>query len=348
MACNEPAWWYRDGPHWQASLLRPISHVYGVIAQRRFFNTKPYRSRLPVICVGNFTAGGTGKTPMSLLIASIIEAADHAPWFLSRGYGGRLDGQERIDPARHAAADTGDEPLLLAARAPTVISRDRALGAEFIERQAPRNAVIIMDDGLQNASLAKDLTIAIVDGNRGFGNGAVIPAGPLRAQLAFQVPLADVIIINGTDGNRARQQLDEISAAKNIPQLSAKTVPTGDMAWLKNAKVVAYAGVANPDRFFRLLESLGANIVERVAFNDHQTLPNEAAEDLIARAANKGATLVTTEKDYVRLAGLDRARVDLKARSKTLPIVLQMPGSDRAILAQRIATAIAKRAEAAG
>jgi tetraacyldisaccharide 4'-kinase len=343
VARGEPEWWYASTLQWQATALSSVASVYGIVAKWRYNRTTSYRSKLPVICVGNFTAGGTGKTPMSLLVADIVEEAGGAPWFLSRGYGGRLDGQERVDPARHTAAEVGDEPLLLAARAPTVISRNRQLGAEFIARHAPTNAVIIMDDGLQNPALAKDLTIAVVDAARGFGNGFVIPSGPLRAPLAFQMGLADVIVVNGASGDLARRQLANAPGAAALPQLSARPEPRGDTAWLKGAKVVAYAGIANPERFFALLESLGATVVERVSFGDHQSMSNENAESLLALAGQHGAQLVTTEKDFARLGGLDRARAELLARSKTLPIALHMPDEDRARLAARVNQAMAKK-----
>ena len=340
MAQSEPSWWYAGGATWQRNLLRPVASLYGRIAAARYSATTPERAARPVICVGNFTAGGTGKTPMSLLIADLVEQNGGAPWFLSRGYGGRLDGQERVDPARHTAAEVGDEPLLLAARAPTVTSRDRRLGAEFIARQAPANAVIIMDDGLQNPALAKDLTIAVVDAARGLGNGAVIPAGPLRAPLAFQLARTDLVVINGASGTQARDQLANLAAAKHIPMLSAAPVARGDTAWLAGLRVVAFAGIANPQRFFALLERLGATVVERVAFADHQTLSDTAAENLVARADASNATLVTTEKDFVRLAGLDGARIALAARAKPVAIELQLPDADHTLLGQRIAALI--------
>ncbi len=352
MAQGEPGWWYCDAPQnepqWQRTVLQPAASLYGAVAQFQYSRVKPYRAKFPVICVGNFTAGGTGKTPMSLFVADLVEAAGGAPWFLSRGYGGRLDGQERVDPARHTAAEVGDEPLLLAARAPTVISRDRRLGAEFLARRAPANAVIIMDDGLLNPALAKDLRIAIVDGRRGFGNGAVIPAGPLRAPLAFQLGLADIIVINGRPGStamcRAQLHLADAPQASAMPQLSAIPVPRGNTAWLEGLKVAAYAGIADPARFFDLLEKLGATVIERVAFADHQSLSNEDAEKLLSHAAKNGAALITTEKDYVRLGGLDRARLELRAKSKMLPITLQMPDNDRAALLARVVAAVSGRA----
>ncbi|NOT70321.1 MAG: tetraacyldisaccharide 4'-kinase [Hyphomicrobium sp.] len=340
MAVREPSWWYGDGPRWPARVLAPIGEVYAYAARRRMLNASPYHSRLPVICVGNFTAGGTGKTPMSLLVAGIVEQLGYQPWFLSRGYGGRLDGQERVDPARHTAAEVGDEPLLLAARAPTVISRNRALGAEFIERYAPGNAVIIMDDGLQNPTLAKRLSIAVVDAARGFGNGLVIPAGPLRAHLGLQITRSDVIVINGAAGDRARAQLSEYSDTGFVSVLAAHPVATHDTAWLNGADVVAFAGIANPERFFSLLESLGAKVAARVAFADHQTVTQSQAEGLLRQATELNAQLITTAKDYVRLAGLDGARQTLREKSKTLDIALQMTAEDREALTRHIAKAI--------
>lgn len=273
---------------------------------------------------------------MSLLVADIVEEHGGAPWFLSRGYGGRLDGQERVDPARHTAAEVGDEPLLLAARAPTVVSRDRRLGAEFIARQAPANAVIIMDDGLQNSSLSKDLTIVVIDRARGLGNGKVIPAGPLRGPMAAQLPRTDLIVINGSSGDAAVTDLTRFPSAACIPKLAAAPQPLEATDWLSGARVVAFAGIANPDRFFSMLERAGANVVSRTVFADHKTLSNSEAGKLLIEADDADALLVTTEKDYVRLRGLDGARVALYDRAKPAAIKLQMSESDRALLNARV------------
>ena len=165
---------------------------------------------MPVICIGNFTAGGSGKTPLALLVAQLVADEGREPWFLSRGYGGRLPGPIQVAPDVHGSADVGDEPLLLARRAPTVIARNRAAGAQFIEATAPANAVIIMDDGLQNPFLAKELVIAVVSGDRGFGNGHVIPAGPLRAPLAAQIGLADTIVVTGHEASELEEALEDL------------------------------------------------------------------------------------------------------------------------------------------
>jgi len=341
MPALEPSRWYGGGS-WQRALLMPVAMIYRRIAERRFRHTTPYRSRLPVICVGNFTAGGTGKTPMSLFVADLVTEAGGSPWFLTRGYGGRLDGQELVDRSRHTAADVGDEPLLLAERAPTVVSRDRALGAEFIERQAPPDAVIVMDDGLQNPSLAKDLTIALVDGRRGVGNCEVIPAGPLRAELGFQLKMTDLIVLTGDWNAFAERQIDAFPESRPIAKLAAAVLPSGDVAWLKGAKVIAFAGIANPQRFFFLVEKLGGDLLETFSFPDHKTLSRADASELLAAAEQANARLVTTEKDYVRLNGLDGARREVKASARVLTIAFSFSDADRAQLLERIKAAMAK------
>jgi tetraacyldisaccharide 4'-kinase len=290
-----------------------------VIASRRILNAKPYRSTLPVICVGNFTAGGSGKTPLALLLGKLVAEDGREPWFLSRGYGGKLEGPARVDLARHEASDVGDEPLLLARAFPTVIARDRRKGAEAIEAWAPKSAVIIMDDGLQNPALAKDLSIAVVDAMRGLGNGHVIPAGPLRAPIEVQMRLAQLIVITN------RQQLRETLAAKTIRQLTDAPVVLAstramDGSRFRGKRVLAFAGIANPDRFFATLAEAGANILRCEAFADHHPFSEAEARELLERANRLGATLVTTEKDIARLSGRSGFCADLKKRSETLAI----------------------------
>lgn len=342
MPAREPSWWYGD-PSWQSSLLAPGAAIYQRIAEARFRSATPYRARLPVICIGNFTAGGTGKTPMALAVADLVAEAGGTPWFLSRGYGGRLDGQELVDPERQTAAEVGDEPLLLARRAPTVISRDRGLGAEFIARQAPADAVIIMDDGLQNPSLAKDLTIALVDRIRGLGNGKVIPAGPLRAGMPFQLARTDVIVLTGREGTNAQRQLEAFRESRSIETLTAEPKPRGDTNWIAGIKVVAFAGIANPERFFTLLASLGADIIQSTRFADHAVLSESDAARLLEASERAQAVLVTTEKDFVRLHGLGGARKLLEGASRPLPISLALGASDRERLAARIKHVISCR-----
>jgi tetraacyldisaccharide 4'-kinase len=339
---SEPSWWYGPGGGWQTALLSPIGAIVGAIASRRLQNAKPYRSPLTVICVGNFTAGGSGKTPLALLLAKLVAEENREPWFLSRGYGGRLQGPVCVNPARHSASDVGDEPLLLARTAPTVIARNRREGAETIEALASKNAVIIMDDGLQNPVLAKDLSIAVVDARRGFGNGHVIPAGPLRAPLAVQINLADLIELTGQGSSADVSIVRKLRALTTAPIVSAQTRAEDSAAKFLGQKVIAFAGIANPDRFFSTLGFLGAEIVERRAFADHHVFSEAEARDLIETAERTGAVLVTTEKDLARLPGTTGACGTLKERSEALAIRTAIEGDDLEVVRGLIRRAIAR------
>lgn len=340
MPGREPRWWYGTGPHWQATLLSPVGRLVGSVATARLRKKNFYSSRLPVICIGNFTVGGSGKTPLALLVARLVSDEGHEPWFLSRGYGGRLSGPVRVDAAVHGSVDIGDEPLLLAHHASTVVSRDRREGARFIEATAPANAVIIMDDGLQNPFLAKDLVIAVVSGDRGFGNGRVIPAGPLRAPLSAQIGLADAILVTGHASETTRVLRDFLRTLTQEPLLSATTRASEDAARLRGRRVVAYAGIANPERFFAMLESLGASVVARRAFADHHAFSDREARDLVDMARRTSADLVTTEKDMARLSGAAGPCAELRDRSTALKIETVIEGDDLAILKTKIRDAI--------
>jgi tetraacyldisaccharide 4'-kinase len=301
---------------------------------------------LPVICVGNFTAGGTGKTPLALAIAEHLIQRGEQPAFLTRGYGGRSRGPLWVEPERHATRDVGDEPLLLARRAPVMLARDRREGALVIEGGERPASVIVMDDGLQNPALHKDLTIALVDADRGVGNGRVIPAGPLRAPLEFQIALADAIVVNGTAAGAVegaairRRVVDVLRREFTGPVLQATAAPSGDTGWLAGAKVVAFAGIGNPARFFRLLETLGAELAAREVFPDHHTFTEADAARLISTARDRAAHLVTTEKDWVRLATGEGRLAELRQAARTLPIRLAMPAADTARLADLLVTTV--------
>ena len=342
MRGSEPDWWYGAGPQWRATLLSPIGALVGAIAMARLRGAKPYRPLIPVICVGNFTAGGSGKTPLAILLARIVSGLGREPWFLSRGYGGTLKGPLRVEPATHSADEVGDEPLLLARHAPTVIARDRRRGAEAIEASASQDGVIIMDDGLQNPALAKNLSIAVVDTDRGFGNGYVIPAGPLRAPLAAQIGLAGLIVMTGRRPSGEPPLVTMLREMTGVPIVKAETRPTDGAADLKGRKVVAYAGIANPQRFFSMLDSLGADIVERHTFADHHAFSEAEAEMLLEAASRSHASLVTTEKDLVRLTAASGRRAELKKRSAALPIETVIEGADLKVLTAMIERAIAR------
>ena len=284
-----------------ATVLQPLAALYGWAATARYWRATPYRSRLPVICVGNFTAGGTGKTPLVIHLCERLKAAGHEPVALTRGYGGRLSGPYWVNAKSDVARDVGDEALLLARAAPTLVARDRRAGAHAIETGPHPVTVIVMDDGLQNPALAKDLTIAVVDGGRGLGNGLVMPAGPLRAPLPFQLELTDAIVVNGAEADAPVAEWLRHRFAGSV--LRASLVPAENADWLKGARVVAWAGIGAPERFFAMLRALGAEVVETLAFRDHQWLGEDDARRLLELARQHAATLVTTAKDMARLTG---------------------------------------------
>ncbi|MEM7777906.1 MAG: tetraacyldisaccharide 4'-kinase [Pseudomonadota bacterium] len=350
MPLKEPNWWYASPPRWEARALAPFALAFGYAAQYRHRLASPYRARLPVICVGNLTAGGTGKTPLSLLIAEDVRRIGRQPVFLTRGYGGRATGPHWVDTATDRAHDVGDEALLLADAAPTVVARRRDKGAAEIEANPSRGDVIIMDDGLQNPQLEKDLRIAVVNGARGIGNGRVIPAGPLRAPLEFQLERVDCVVVNsvvssvmnrsGDAGSRHPDLSGALAAqSSDCPILQAQTRPTGDTTWLQGTRIVAFAGIAHPDRFLALIRNLGGQVVATQIFNDHQPISEAPAQKLITLAEASDACLLTTTKDFARLKGSGGAAALLAERTRCLPVTLQFDDADLATLRMLIARA---------
>jgi tetraacyldisaccharide 4'-kinase len=338
---DEPAWWYRDPPSGVAKVLRPIAALYGHAAAARYHRASPYRSRLPVVCVGNFTAGGAGKTPLVIELSRRLKAAGHEPVTLTRGYGGRLAGPYWVNASSDTARDVGDEALLLARAAPTLVARDRPAGARAIESGPNPCTVIVMDDGLQNPSLAKDLTIAVIDGARGIGNGLAIPAGPLRAPLDFQLEITDAILVNGGEADAPVAEWLRHRFVGSV--LRASVTPAADRGWLEGQRVVAWAGIAAPQRFFAMLRSLGAEIVETVPFRDHEWIGEGDARRLLDLAEQHRATLVTTAKDMARLSGAAGLPAQLAAASRVLEIALSLPEPDADRLMSLIDTALTTR-----
>ena len=329
MRLDEPAWWYAtDGSHPASRVLAPLGRVYGWAVERRFRTAVPHHARFPVICIGNFTVGGTGKTPLSRFLLETFAARGVQAACLTRGYGGSLSGPVWVDLAHHSAREAGDEPLLVAGHARVMIARDRAAGLAAIEREGGIEAVV-MDDGLQNPSVHKDLTIALVDARRGFGNGRVFPAGPLRARLAFQLGLVDCIVVTGEDPPEGPSAVfEEMKRRFHGPVLRGRVTPSGETEWIAGARVLAYAGIANPGRFFRLVESFGPEALHTRAFPDHHAFTEREAVRLLAGADATGAELITTEKDLARLAGAAGELATLKARSRTLPIKMTFEERD--------------------
>lgn len=335
MPLEEPRWWYDTSDEVTPRVLAPLAHVYAWAAARRMGRPAQYRARHPVICVGNFTAGGTGKTPTARYLAERLLAMGRLPVILSRGYGGRERGPHFVDLEHDTARDTGDEPLLLARTAPVCVARDRVAGARQLDTR-PDGTVIVMDDGLQNPHLAKDLTLAIVDGQRGLGNARVIPAGPLRAPIDVQFAHTDAVVVNmgarplASASDETSRVLDWLRAKFPGPVLQASTAPAEETAWLAGARVVAYAGIANPSRFLNLLTACGADVRASALFRDHEPLTASQATDLLSLAATHDALLVTTEKDFVRLpkGDEDGALTRLKHESRALRIALTLPPAD--------------------
>jgi tetraacyldisaccharide 4'-kinase len=311
---REPAFWWRPRG---GTLLAPLGVIYGAVAAARM-GEQGANAGVPVICLGNLTVGGAGKTPAALAVAHLLLAAHERPFFLSRGYGGTLAGPVRVDPSFHRPSHVGDEPLLLARLAPTIVARDRVAGAKTARLGGA--GVIVMDDGFQNSSLAKDLAILMVDGRRGVGNGRIFPAGPLRAPLDFQIARAQAMIVVGPPDGAAR--ILDSACRHRVAVFHARLEPDrSSLAALAGRKVLAFAGIGDPDKFFATLSAAGITVGEHASFPDHHRYTDADAKALIARAEAANLVLITTEKDHVRLAG-DPALATLAVRTNVLPVRL--------------------------
>lgn len=316
-----PRFWWQPG---RGRLLSPFGALYGAAAAWRM-RRPGRRAGLPVICLGNLTVGGAGKTPAALAVGRLLLAGHERPFFLSRGYGGRLAGPVLVSRSMHRAAHVGDEPLLLAGLAPTIVARDRAAGAQLARVEGA--SVIVMDDGLQNPALHKDLAIVVIDGRRGIGNGRVLPAGPLRAPLESQIALAHALIIVGPAADGAAA-LAELGRQRGLPLFHARLEPDPQtLAALATSRILAFAGIADPDKFFATLSDAGLNVIERQGFADHRRYSSADARTLTARAQRQNLVLLTTEKDQARLAG-DPNTGELAARASALPVRLVIEQAD--------------------
>jgi tetraacyldisaccharide 4'-kinase len=332
---REPAFWWREAGI-AAAVLAPFAAIYGALAARRLVR-QGRRAGAPVVCIGNPTVGGAGKTPLALAVARMLAAAGERPALLSRGYGGKLPGPLQVDPVRHHAADVGDEPLLLACVAPTIVARDRVAGAAAALIAGA--GIIVMDDGFQNSSLTKDFSILVVDARRGIGNGKVIPAGPLRAPLDAQLTRAHALVVVGQPSGVPTALAGIVN--RGIPAFRASLAPdVGCIATLGGGRVLAFAAIGDPEKFFAMLRNAGITVAATRGFADHHRYTRVEAQALCARADREGLILMTTEKDAVRMRGDDQV-TELAARARALPVtlVLEDEAGFKKLLLEKVAQA---------
>jgi tetraacyldisaccharide 4'-kinase len=339
-----PFWWKKGDP--RAWLLSPASLIYGYFASRRMKNAKRAEVDVPVICVGNFTVGGAGKTPTVITLARAAKALGLKPGVLSRGYGGSMDRTTVVDADHHRAKDVGDEPLLIGRETLTVISRKRLEGARLLISEGAD--LIIMDDGFQSAALRFDYALMVVDSIRGIGNGFLVPAGPVRAPTTLQLSHATALLKLG-DGAGADPFI-RIAARSGKAVYEGSVEPVGDAGLIEGKRVLAFAGIADPKKFYRTVEKLGAEIAAKRSFGDHQHLTDDEIEDILSTAERKDLAIVTTAKDAVRLRGHHGRAQELAGKITVIDVEMAFdsPTTPRLIIEGALANFRKRRLARAG
>jgi tetraacyldisaccharide 4'-kinase len=305
MIRTAPAFWARP-PGLLSELLLPVGTGWEAMGRLRQAFARPYCPPVPVVCVGNLVTGGAGKTPVALALATHLVSCGIAAHIVTRGYGGRLGGPVRVDAALHDAPAVGDEALLLAKQAPCWVARHRADGVRAAVAAGAQ--MVVLDDGFQNPGIAKTLSFLVVDAAYGFGNGRVIPAGPLRESLARGLARADAVVFLGAEAQRLCPEPRDIETT--LPVLHAALRPVAGER-LTGLRLLAFAGIGRPEKFFATLRACGAELVSTRSFPDHH--PYRAREiDQLRRAAERAqARLITTAKDIVRVPATKRAAIEV-------------------------------------
>ncbi|MBL0848591.1 MAG: tetraacyldisaccharide 4'-kinase [Candidatus Liberibacter ctenarytainae] len=326
---KSPLFWWKSFSLYSLALY-PFSFIYGLIASRMMKNGSRWNIPVPILCIGNFVMGGAGKTPTALAMASAIINRNLKPGFLSRGYGRKLKSAHRVDLEKHGSYDVGDEPLLLAHKAVTVVANDRRIGAQMLLQEGVD--IIIMDDGFHSADLKTDFSLLIVDSFRGLGNGFVFPSGPLRVPLSTQLLYVDAILYVGDSKNI-------ISGIDMKRTYFAQLKPRQGLN-LSDVRVLAFAGIADTDKFFITLQNLGAILVERYSFGDHAYLSDKEMDFLIDRAERENLVLVTTEKDAMRLRKRSGISKNLLSQSMVIGVemVFENPENPASIVEETFAS----------
>ncbi len=314
-----PKFWYKKNLSSKilSILFFPLSILWILISLLKNVLTTKYKSKLKVICIGNLTIGGTGKTPFAIYTFKLLKNLGFKPVFLTRGYGGLLKGPVEVKNT-HNFRDVGDEALLLNKIGPTFISKDRSLGAKLIEKHKDNFNVIIMDDGLQNYQLEQDVKFMLVDKNLKFGNEFCIPAGPLREPANQGLMRIDAIVLTGNNNRKF-----DFNNVHNKTVFNSK-VKTIKLPKIKNEKLLAFCGLANSNKFYETLKENGFNITYTKSFPDHYEYKNEDIDKLISEANKQNLKLITTEKDYVKIKN-DKNLIN------TLPIEMEVDLKDKAV-----------------